>query len=92
MNASNWQHAAYAVAFQAIIGFASGNWWAGAAFGAAFFIGREHAQREYHLTAGASVKGLRPWEAFDLKDWPRDALLDLLCPLVACVALAFAMA
>ncbi len=88
MNRSNFMHAAWALAFQALIGLTTGNWWAGAAFGAAFFLGREHAQREYKLTAGGSVKGLDPWEAFDLARWSPDALADLIVPVIAVVIVA----
>ena len=42
MLARNFEHAFYALLMQAVIGLLTGNWWAGAAFGAAFFLGREH--------------------------------------------------
>ncbi|NYT38861.1 hypothetical protein ERD78_18905 [Allopusillimonas soli] len=85
MNRTNIEHAAYAVLMQAVIGLISGNWWIGAAFGAAFFLGREHAQREYHL---GDPSHLPPWRAFDVWNWTTDARLDLLCPVAAVLVLA----
>lgn len=82
MNQTNFEHAAYAVLMQVVIGAASGNWWAGAAFGIAFFIGREHAQREYHI---GDPSKLAPWSAFDIWRWSLDSKLDLLFPVVACL-------
>jgi hypothetical protein len=81
-------HAAFALAFQLIVGLSTGNWWAGAAGGALFYLGREHAQREYKLTAGASVKGLRPWDGMDIANWSTDAKLDLAVPVAAVLAVA----
>lgn len=87
MNVSNFEHAAFALLMQIAIGLATGNWWAGAAAGAFFFLGREHAQREYKLgTAGKS-----PWPAFDFFRWSLDAKLDLLFPAAAVIALALVM-
>ena len=47
MNRTNIEHLIYALLMQAVLGLLTGNWWIGAAFGAAWFIGREHAQAEY---------------------------------------------
>ena len=88
MNRTNLEHAVYALAMQIVIGLLTQNWWAGAAFGAAFFIGREHAQREYKIGDPSTLKG---YEAFDLWRWSKDALLDLLLPVVAVTALAIYM-
>ena len=41
------QHAVMALAAQALLGLTTGNWWAGAALGSAYFVGREVAQAEY---------------------------------------------
>ena len=43
MNASNLIHVACALAVQAAIGLLTDNWWAAAAAGSAFFLGRELA-------------------------------------------------
>lgn len=83
-------HVAFALAFQAAIGALAGNLWVGAAFAAAWFISREHAQRQYKLAAGRSIKDLKPWEGMDVINWTRDAKLDAALPLVAVVVLALA--
>ena len=88
MNQTNFEHAGYALAMQLAIGLVTGNWWAGAAFGAAFFLGREHAQQEYKL----GTVGKSPWPAFDVRLWSRDAQLDLLFPVVAVALVAFLLA
>lgn len=88
MNRSHIEHIVFALLMQTGIGLATANWWIGAAFGAAFFIGREHAQREYKIGDPAELRG---YEAFDLWRWSKDALLDLLLPAVAVTALAIYM-
>jgi len=85
MNKTNFQHVAYALAMQIIIGLLTDNYWTGAAFGAAFFIGREHAQREFEI---GNPSTLKPWEGFDVWRWSLDAKLDALLPIIAVVALA----
>lgn len=85
MNRSNFEHAAWALLFQIITAIITGSWLAGALVGAAFFLGREHAQRQATLARaeGLSVKDLNPWEGFDFGSWSRDSQLDLLMPVVA---------
>lgn len=85
MNITHLEHILYALAIQCVIGATTGDWWAGAAAGGFFFLGREHAQREYHL---GDPSRLEPWAAFDVWNWSRDSQLDLLCPVVAVVGLA----
>jgi hypothetical protein len=72
MNRTNFEHAAYALLMQVVIGLISGDWFAGACFGAAFFLGREHAQQQ--------AKGKGDFEAFKVWEWGTDAKLDLLFP------------
>ena len=86
MNRTNFEHAGYALLMQLPFGL-FGYWWAGAAFGAAFFLGREHAQQEYKL--GTVWKN--PFPAFDLRKWSLDAKLDLLFPVVAVLIVAGVM-
>lgn len=81
MNQTNFEHAGWALLMQAIIGLLTHNWWAGAAFGAAFFLGREHAQAQRRYNLG-------DFDAFDLRIWSLDARLDLVCPVVAVLAVA----
>ena len=91
MNASNFAHAALALLAQALIGVISGNWWAGAAFGAAFYFGREVAQFEQHrLATWFESRATMPWyEGFKITHWGTDALLDLAVPVIAVCAVAF---
>ena len=84
MNQTNWEHAGYAVLMQVVIGLLTGNWLAGAAFGFAFFLGREHAQAQAKI--GYTFKST--FEAFDIRKWSLDAKLDLLFP-AAAVAIVF---
>lgn len=76
MNRTNFEHAGYAVLMQCVIGILTGNWIAGAAFGFAFFLGREHSQAQKSLNLG-------DFEAFDIRKWELDAKLDLLFPAAA---------
>lgn len=92
MNLSNLEHLIEALLIQAIIGLLSGNWWAGAAAGSFFFIGREHAQAEYRwiATFGNGLRANLPWYGgFSPKVWTHlDSWLDWLIPVVATVGVA----
>ena len=93
MNTSHFEHTIIALVMQAILGLLTGNWWIGAAFGAAFFIGREHAQaEERYIEANGGSRYHTPvapeWAVFNLKWWDRDALLDWITPTTAVVAVA----
>ena len=79
MNQTNFEHAGYAVLMQVVVGLLTGDWLAGALFGFAFFLGREHAQAQDKL--GYTFK--TTFEAFDIRKWSLDAKLDLLFPLIA---------
>jgi hypothetical protein len=68
-------HALIALVMQAIIGLATGNWWAGAALGSGFYLGREHNQYEIRKRL------LEPL-------FPIKAILDIAVPVVATVSLA----
>lgn len=81
MNQTNFEHAGYAALMQLVIGLVTGDWFAGACFGIAFFLGREHAQAQDKL--GYTFK--TTFEAFDVRKWSRDAQLDLLFPVVTCL-------
>lgn len=90
MNPSNFEHAAFALLMQIAIGLVTGNWWAGAAAGAFFFLGREHAQFEKKLTNGGPVGNLNPFAGFQFWKWNLDSQLDLVFPVVATLAVAAA--
>lgn len=88
-------HLIVALLIQAAIGFSTGNWWAGAALGAAIFLGREHAQAEYRwietYTPDHRRASMPWWGGFDPRVWHKlDSLLDLALPLVAVLILALA--
>ncbi|WP_447902765.1 hypothetical protein [Pseudomonas serbica] len=97
MNRTNFEHALCAVLIMAalwlavfLLGVPSGQW-VGAAAGIAFFAGREftQAQRTIAKAGGVTLTDL-PWHrALDLSRWSLDALLDLLFPVVSCLALAY---
>lgn len=94
MNLTPFYHALLVLAMQTIIGLLSGDWWAGAAFGAAFFLGREVTQSEYHWIAkyGNGKRANMPWwGGLDPRAWTLDGVLDCALPAVAVVAVAWAM-
>ena len=88
MNQTNFEHAGYAVLMQVVVGLLTGNWLAGALFGFAFFLGREHAQAQAKI--GYTLKGT--FEAFDIRKWSLDAKLDLLFPAIAVLAVLYLVA
>lgn len=95
MNLTHLEHAVIALVMQAVIGLLTGNLWVGAAFGAAFFIGREHAQaEERYIEANGGRRYTTPqspeWAVFNLTWWNSDSLLDLIVPTLTVVAVAAA--
>ena len=92
MNLTPLEHAAEALGIQVAIGLLTGNWWAGAAAGAFFFIGREHAQAEYRwiATFGDGLRANLPWYGgFSPKVWTHvDSWLDWLVPALVVVGVA----
>lgn len=96
MNQSHFEHIGYALVFQSLIGFITGDWWAGAAFGASFFIGREHAQAENRYIAangGWRYRTPQPPElgALRASSWDLDSLLDWIAPSVAVLVIPLTM-
>lgn len=83
MNITHLEHVVFALLMQAAFGL-FGGWWIGAAWSAAFFISREHAQRESELARDVNV--LTPWQGFF--GWSKDALLDALLPTIAVIVTA----
>jgi hypothetical protein len=82
----NFEHSAYALLFMAIVGLLTGNWFAGACFGSAFFVGREHAQAEYRVIE-KFYEGKRanmPWYGgFERRAWDVKSILDFVLPIAA---------
>jgi hypothetical protein len=86
-------HALLAVLAQAVIGLSTNNWWAGAAFGAAFYLGREHAQAEYRWIKefGDGKRANMPaWGGFDPRVWIGNysSIADWLVPTLVVVGVA----
>jgi hypothetical protein len=88
MNQTNFEHAAYALLMMLFFGLLTGDWWVGAAFGAAFFVGIEHAQAEDKVRKEGWAK--HPYfEVFlSSRYWSLDAMLDWIFPTVAVVIAA----
>jgi len=83
------EHAVIAL-ITTLIGWACGDIYAGATFGAALFIGREHAQAEYRWIEqyGYFKRSNLPWwGAFDYRVWSLSSMLDWIIPLLAAVIL-----
>jgi hypothetical protein len=89
MNRTNFEHAGYALAMQGALWLLTGSLLTGAVLAIGFFFGREHAQAEYKAI-NADFNGKRanmPWYAgFNPKYWSLDAVLDVLFPTAAVLA------
>lgn len=87
-----FQHTIMALVAQAAIGLLTGNWWAGAALGSAYFIGREIDQAEYRWIeqyGGGRRTNMPWWGRFDLRVWPKlDQWVDWIAPIVVTCGLA----
>lgn len=93
MNRTNIEHLIAALVMQAAIALLTGDWWVGAAAGAFFFLGREHAQVEYKYIKQSSGRRhetpIAPeLAAFNPGLWSRDAILDFAIPVVGVVGVA----
>lgn len=86
------EHTIIALLVQALIGFSTKNWWAGAAIATGYFLGREFAQAEYRWIEqfGEGLRTNLPWwGAFDPKVWPAlDQFTDWLGPLISTTIVA----
>ena len=93
MNKSNFIHAAYAVAFQAIFALVTGDWLIGAALAIGFFVGVEWMQEIRIKLQGRGIRWpypVSPRLAIEgFMGWGRDRYMDILFPLVAVMAVAF---
>jgi len=87
------EHIVAALVIQAMVGRLTGNWWAGAALGSAYFLGREVAQAEYRWIEefGQGLRANMPWWGpFDLRVWPKlDQWVDWIGPIGATGAVAW---
>ena len=85
----NFIHVAIAIAVQLVIGLVTSDWFAGACFGSAFYIGREITQAEYRVIEQFydGKRANMPWYGgFEPRAWALKSLLDWILPTVACVA------
>jgi hypothetical protein len=87
------EHAIVAAAAQAGWGYATGDWWAGAAIGIALFVGREHAQAEYrYINAHGGNRYATPLPAeigcLHPRYWSLGSVLDIAVPAAVCIAIA----
>lgn len=92
MNRSNWDHVGYALIMQVVIGALGWPFFGfahslagGALFAIAFFVSREHSQREQSLAVDHRVPA-NPFLGFT--GWSIDAKLDAICPAVAVLLVA----
>ena len=89
MDWTTLQHTLIALAFTGL-GYLIGNPLAGACFGVALLIGREHAQSEYRWIeryGNGKRSNLPFWGGFDSRVWDMGSVLDWLVPLMVCVIL-----
>lgn len=93
MNKTVIGHTVLAITFQMIIGLLTDNWWAGAAFGSAVFIGREHAQAEYrYIKANGGKRYHTPLPpeigCLRMEYWDKGSMLDWIAPVVGTLVVA----
>ena len=84
----NFIHVAIAIAVQLVIGLVTGDWFAGACFGSAFYIGREITQAEYRVIEQFydGKRANMPWYGgFEPRAWELKSLLDWILPTVTCL-------
>jgi hypothetical protein len=90
-----FEHALCTAAIQLLVGWLSGNWWAGGALASAYFTGREVAQAEYRWIEqfGSGLRADMPWHAvFDPRVWQTaDQIADWLGPVIVSLAIAWLM-
>lgn len=90
-----FEHALAALAIQAVVGFSTRNWWAGAALACGYFVGREFAQAEYRWIEqfGQGLRANMPWwGVFDQRVWPKpDQWADWIGPVLLTLPVALAV-
>lgn len=88
----NLEHLLVSIGIQAVIGLTTGNWWAGGAVAAAFYIGREQAQAEYRWIAwfgNGKRENLKWWNALEPKVWnTHNFFWNLTLPIVGVTGVA----
>ena len=89
MNLTSLEHVVWATGMLLVVTLLTGDVTAGAAAGAFFFLGREHAQAEYRWIEqfGSGRRANLPWwGAFDLRVWRHlDSWLDWIAPMAAMI-------
>jgi hypothetical protein len=92
---TNLEHLLIALAVQAVLGWLTGNWWAGAALMSGVMMGREHAQAEYKWIEryGQGLRANLPWwgwadpRVWDVHSW----FWNLSLPIAAVLLMAGVM-
>lgn len=79
MNRTNFEHGIISAIATVVLFFLLGNLLVAFIAPVSFFLGREHAQREYKIGDPSKLYG---YEAFDFWRWSLDAKLDLVFPVV----------
>lgn len=97
LSKSGFLHANIAAGFQLGFGFVTGDWLAGGLGASMFFLGWEVTQRRYHIIEESNInviksvrisqKDLPIWAGFDIVNWNKDALLDLILPVVTTIVI-----
>lgn len=89
------EHGLITAAVQLLVGWLTGNWWAGGGLTSGYFIGREIAQAEYRWIEqfGTGLRADMPWHAvFDPRVWQTaDQTADWLGPVIVTLAIAWLM-
>jgi hypothetical protein len=84
-------HVAGAIVIQLLLAALTGDWWAGAAAGAALFVGREFTQAEYRWIerfGGGRRANMPWWGGIDRRLWDRHSLAGWIVPLTAVATIA----
>lgn len=84
MNVSNAIHLAVTMTVLFLIGFTTGEWWAGAALPIGFYYGWEVNQQRENIADNkqGTLKTLTLLDGFDITKWCTDAKMDFLPSLV----------
>lgn len=84
-------HPVIALVIQAIVALLSGDWWAGAAAGSFYFVGREYAQAEYRNIEhhyGGRRANMPYFGGLEPRAWTLKGITDFIYPSIAVVTVA----
>lgn len=89
MVGSSLFHGAVAVIIQGLCYILFKDWFVGIAVSTALFYGREHAQAQYKLADGKSIKELEWSVGANPLEWNLDSKLDVAIPIAMTTSVAF---